>query len=81
MSRRLPAESPDMMPLSEFAALIGVNETTLAASIDRGEAPGYRIGKRIVIPRPAVDDFMHGRWKAEYRPHLVVVQQDKEVAA
>jgi excisionase family DNA binding protein len=68
-------KQPDTISLPEFAEAIGVCEKTLRLAFHRGEIPGYQLGNRIVIPRPAFEDFMHGRWSPEYRPHLIVVKE------
>ncbi len=74
MTRPKP-KRPDTITLPEFAAAIDVCEKTLREAFRRGEIPGYRIGSRIVIPRPAFDAFMRGEWSPEYRPHLIVVKE------
>jgi excisionase family DNA binding protein len=55
---------PRTITVEEFAEMLGVHEKTLRQAINRNEAPGYKLGNRIVIPADAVDEFMAGRWIA-----------------
>jgi excisionase family DNA binding protein len=48
--------------VDEVAALLGVNRLTVYSAIKRNEAPFpiVRIGRRIVVPKAAVDRMLGG---------------------
>lgn len=56
------AETPSTYTVDEVAALLGVNRLTVYSAIKRDEAPfpTFKIGRRYVIPRAAVDRFLAG---------------------
>ena len=39
----------------EFMTITGLSKTAVYQGIDRGEIPSVRIGRRILIPKSAVD--------------------------
>ena len=44
----------------ELAELLGVSHLTLREAIRRGDIKSCRIGRRIIIPRAAVDNWLGG---------------------
>jgi excisionase family DNA binding protein len=44
--------------VDEAASALGVNPRTVYEAIARGELPHTRVGRRIVIGRKALDDFL-----------------------
>jgi len=43
--------------MREAQRVIGVGESTLRALVRTGALPSIRIGRRVLLPRRAVDDF------------------------
>jgi excisionase family DNA binding protein len=48
------------LTVAEAAALAGVAKCTLYESIRRGEVPSIRIGRRLLIPRRALERMLSG---------------------
>jgi excisionase family DNA binding protein len=46
--------------IREAAACLGVHPLTVRAAISRGELRTIRLGRRILIPRSAVDELLAG---------------------
>lgn len=44
--------------VDEATAILGLSRNSLYAAIRRGELPALRIGKRIVIPRAALERLL-----------------------
>lgn len=42
----------------ELMALLGLSKTAVYQGIERGEIPSVRIGRRILIPKTAVDKLL-----------------------
>lgn len=57
-----PAASP--YNVEDLASRLGISRISLYEAIRRGEVPHIRIGRRIVLPREAID-----RWLACRRDH------------
>ncbi|WP_425607664.1 excisionase family DNA-binding protein [Pelagicoccus enzymogenes] len=51
------------MSVREGARYIGVSERTMRALIADGEVPDIRVGRRVLLRRIDLDDFMCGRLK------------------
>jgi excisionase family DNA binding protein len=47
--------------VTEAAVLLGVSRNAAYEAIRRGEIPAIRIGRRILIPRSRLDDFLESR--------------------
>lgn len=54
---------PKKLALSakEAAELIGVHENTLRALIARGELRAVRVGRRVLVPRAALEHLLEGQ--------------------
>ena len=52
----------------ELQAITGLSAPTVKAAIRTGELPGYKVGRRYVIPADAFDAFREGRWVPKPRP-------------
>lgn len=57
-----PTAAPKIWSAAEFGRLIDINEKLVRRSIEAGDLPGYRHGNRFVIPDPAVQEYLLGRW-------------------
>jgi excisionase family DNA binding protein len=55
---------------AELADALGLGEDTVKAAILSGELPGYKIGKRYVVPRDAFEAVCAGTWRPNPRPIL-----------
>jgi len=54
----------------DLAEALGLSEDTIKAAILSHELPGYRIGRKYVVPLAAFEDLIHGRWKPDPQPIL-----------
>ena len=54
--------------VSEAAELLGLSRPTIYQLIHRTGFPVVRIGRRTLIPRRALEDWIDSEWK-ETRPH------------
>lgn len=54
----LPA--PLTYTVAEAAALVGVSESSYYALLLKGEVPGRKVGKRWVVPKPHLEQFLLG---------------------
>jgi excisionase family DNA binding protein len=57
-SIKQPAQQPLTMTVEEAAAALGIGRTSAYAAIARGELPCIRIGRRVVVPRPAMERLL-----------------------
>jgi excisionase family DNA binding protein len=48
-----------LLRVNEAAALLGIGTTTLREMIARGEIASVRIGRRRLVPRRAVEEFVN----------------------
>jgi excisionase family DNA binding protein len=55
-----PAQQPLTMTVEDAAAALGIGRTSAYAAIARGELPCIRIGRRVVVPRPAMERLLTG---------------------
>lgn len=46
------------LTVEEAAGLLGISRGLAYALVSRGDIPSVRLGRRIVIPRPAVDTML-----------------------
>ncbi len=66
----MPARKPRLITadtpatVADLQRVTGLGENTIREAIGLGQLPGYRVGRRIVIPREAFDEFCAGRWIA-----------------
>ena len=56
---------PDHRPrltvtVQEAADLVGISRTLAYELIARGELPHLRLGRRILVPRRAIEELLHG---------------------
>jgi excisionase family DNA binding protein len=51
-------DEPLALSVEEAARLLGVSRTLAYESVARGELPSVRLGKRIVVPRRALDELL-----------------------
>ncbi len=47
--------------VEEAARILGIGRNSAYEAIHRGEIPAIRIGRRVVVPRKALDDLLAGR--------------------
>ncbi len=66
MPPRRPA-SVDMVEISEASRRTGLHPDSIRRGIVNGEFPGYRIGRRYVIPRLMFDKWLRGDWQPKER--------------
>ncbi len=45
----------------ELMEIFGLCKTAVYQGIERGEIPSIRIGKRILVPKDAVDNLLNGK--------------------
>jgi excisionase family DNA binding protein len=57
---RLNREDSEAISLDEAAALLGVHRLTLLRGIERGEVRAVRLGRRWIVPRQALEEFLAG---------------------
>lgn len=55
--------------IQEAAACLGVHPLTVRGAITRGDLRTIRLGRRVLIPRSAVEDFLDGK-----RPDAMVAR-------
>ncbi len=53
------------MTVAEAAAAVGVHHLTLRKAIARGELRAVRVGRRIIVPRSALEAFLGNETKLE----------------
>jgi len=51
--------------VEEAATILGVGRTATYQGIEKGEIPGIRIGKRILVPRVALERLLENNLKKE----------------
>jgi len=56
--RRHPEDSPLAYGIPEAAAVIGIGRTTLYAEIGAGRLPTITIGRRRLVTRDALEDYL-----------------------
>lgn len=60
--------SPQILSCAEAAAIAGLDQRTFAAALERGDAPGVRVGRRWRVPRRLLDLYLAGLdWRAAAR--------------
>ena len=73
MSTTPPLERRTMR-VEEAAVALGIGRTTAYLAIRRGELPCLRIGRRLVVPRAAIDRLLAG---ADPLPPSLAAQQEQ----
>ncbi len=58
------AEPPLLYKVSKAAELLGISRTNVYYLMDDGQISSVRIGKRRLIPRTALDEFVSGLLEA-----------------
>jgi excisionase family DNA binding protein len=61
----------------QVAERIGLCERSVRRGIVRGEIPGYRVGKRYLVPALAFDEYLHGRWIPQTKASAPVLSMVK----
>lgn len=51
-------DDPLALSVEDVARLLGISRTLAYESVARGELPSVRLGKRIVVPRRALDELL-----------------------
>jgi excisionase family DNA binding protein len=51
----------ETLTIPEVAVLLGVGRNTLYEAARRGEIPTLRIGRRLLVPRLALENWLTGR--------------------
>jgi excisionase family DNA binding protein len=51
-------DEPLALSVEDAARLLGISRTLAYESVARGELPSVRLGKRIVVPRRALDELL-----------------------
>ena len=49
-----------VLSVNEVAKLVGLSRNSIYNGIRRGEIPGIRVGKRLLVPRVALDKLLSG---------------------
>lgn len=58
---------PLTLSVEEAARLLGISRTLAYDLVRRGELPRLRLGRRVVVPRQALQDMIGGAGDAEPR--------------
>ena len=53
--------------VKDLIAATGLSEPTVLTALACGELPGYRVGKRWVVPDEAFELFCRGEWQPQTR--------------
>jgi excisionase family DNA binding protein len=61
-------ESPAVLTVTETATLLRISPNTCYAAIQRGELPARRVGRRLLIPRDALELFLSAAAKVPESP-------------
>jgi excisionase family DNA binding protein len=61
-SRAVPTES-DVLTVEEAAKRLGIGRNTAYEAVRRGEIPSIRVGRRLLVPRRALDKLLSGEGK------------------
>lgn len=59
MVQRL-VDLPDVLTVKQFAAFLGIGRNTAYEAVRRGEILAVKIGRRLLIPRRAVERLLDG---------------------
>jgi excisionase family DNA binding protein len=54
--------------VSEAAEMLGLHRQTVAAAIRRGDLPAVRLGRKVLVPRAALDRFLDTDTAANREP-------------
>jgi excisionase family DNA binding protein len=54
-----PTEQPTVLTVEEVAKALRVGRSTAYDAIRRGEIPSVRIGRRLLVPRHALDKMLN----------------------
>lgn len=61
-------EEREGMTVEEAARDIGIHQRTLRDAINRGEFPAAKIGRRVIVSRTVVRDFLMGKVQNDVLP-------------
>ena len=53
------------LTVPEVADLLGVHPLTVRAAIKRGEIPAVSVGRRVLVPRLRLEQFLSGNGSAD----------------
>lgn len=56
--------SPTVLTVVEVAKILRIGKISAYQAIERGEVPSIRIGRRILIPRMALEQLLTSKQKA-----------------
>lgn len=56
--KEVDVEEPMALTVEEAARLLGISRTLAYESVARGELPAVRLGRRIVVPRRALERLL-----------------------
>ena len=62
------SDMPPVMLVAEAARVLRVSEPTIYRSIKSGALRGIRLGRRVVVPRAAIEELLAGPAKKARRP-------------
>ena len=51
-------QKPRMVKVREAAGLLGITELAIRAAIRRRDIPAIRVGRQLLIPRPALEAIL-----------------------
>lgn len=57
-SQRLLANCPDLLTVQDLSGLTGLSEQTIRAEINNGDLPGFRIGRRLFVPKARLLEYI-----------------------
>ncbi len=63
MTANTQEPNPRMVKVREAASQLGITELAIRAAIRRGDIPAVRVGRQLLIPRPALEAILspHGQ--------------------
>ncbi len=48
----------ETLKIPEVAKILGIGESATYAAVKKGEIPSIRIGRRVLVPRALLDEFL-----------------------
>ncbi len=60
MNQQTETPEPVRYSVAELAALLGLSDESIYRGIRRNQIPHLRIGRRLVLPKVAIDDWLRG---------------------
>ena len=62
------ADSPQVLTVTETAKLLRLARNSVYAAIRRGEIPSRKIGRRLLVPREALERFLAAQTRQDLTP-------------